>query len=212
MKKDVNLAPLPTEPLPEHPDKSPSYKDMLIDQLMLPNSAADLDMPSFNAHDATASVSKETSKESQDKILLNGRWFINGHFPSVQIWVPNFMPNTKTHNSSVVWVRLPQLPTEFYDAVILEKNGNTIGTLLKVDACTSAMLRGRYARLFVEIDLHQPVKSQVVIGVEQIIEYEISNLLCTQCGRIGLQHQHICSSIQRPNVVQSDTVNAPGTG
>lgn len=101
------------------------------------------------------------------------------------------MPNIAINSSSVVWVCLPHLPTKFYDLVILQKLGNSIGILLKVDAWTSATLRGPYARLFVEIDLLQPFKPHIIIESHlQIIEYKMANLLSAKCGMIGTQHQY----------------------
>lgn len=88
--------------------------------------------------------------------------------------------------NTVIWVRLPHLPTEFYDGVILRKIGNTIGRLLRVNACTSATLRGGYARICVEIPMEQPVKSFIFIGThKQSIQYEGENFLCKKCGRLG---------------------------
>ncbi|XP_019238685.1 PREDICTED: uncharacterized protein LOC109218756 [Nicotiana attenuata] len=107
------------------------------------------------------------------KILHNGPWFINGHFLSVQQWIPNFVATKACQNHTAVWIRLPQLPTKFYDGIILTKIGNYIGKLLKVDACTSATLRGRYARLCVELPLNKPVQTSILIGQHvQPIPYE----------------------------------------
>ncbi|XP_009772651.1 uncharacterized protein [Nicotiana sylvestris] len=72
------------------------------------------------------------------KALHQGPWFINGHYLSVKKWVPNFVASKEKLQISAVWLRLPQLPTEFYDSTILARIGNKIGKLLKIDACTSA--------------------------------------------------------------------------
>nr|XP_009770156.1 PREDICTED: uncharacterized protein LOC104220886 [Nicotiana sylvestris]XP_016443387.1 PREDICTED: uncharacterized protein LOC107768753 [Nicotiana tabacum] len=115
-----------------------------------------------------------------------GPWFIFGHFLSVQKWEPNFLASEAKISKTAVWIRLPQLPTEFYDSVILQKIGNKIGKLLKVDACTSSTLRGRYARLCVELPLNIPVAHSIYIGShKQSIHYEDGNLLCVKCGRLG---------------------------
>lgn len=79
-------------------------------------------------------IVKLGSKASRGKILFNWPWFINRFFLSIQKWIPNFMPNTAISNTSAVWVRLLQLPTQFYDSIILQKIENSIGTFLKVDA------------------------------------------------------------------------------
>ncbi|XP_019265915.1 PREDICTED: uncharacterized protein LOC109243437 [Nicotiana attenuata] len=102
---------------------------------------------------------KLAKEESMTKILHNGPWFINGFFLSVQKWVPNFVAKEAHQSYTAVWVRLPQLPTEFYDGIILTRIGNCIGKLLKVDARTSTTLRGRYARLYVELPLEQQCKT-----------------------------------------------------
>lgn len=101
------------------------------------------------------------------KVLQNGPWFINGFFLSVQKWIPNFMVKQARRCYSAVWVRLSQLPTEFYDGIIIMKIDNAIGKLLKVDACTLATLRERYTRLCVEIPSEQPVPTQVLVGLHK---------------------------------------------
>lgn len=60
--------------------------------------------------------------------------------------------------------RLPQLTTDFYDEKILKKVDNFIGKLLKIDVCTSSILRGRYVRLCVQIPFEKPVLSSIKIG------------------------------------------------
>lgn len=92
-------------------------------------------------------VVKFTKKKNLAKVMHQGLWFINENFLSVQKWESNFVASEPNPLNTAIWVRLPHLPTEFYDGVVLRKIGNIIGRLLRVDACTSATLRGRYARL-----------------------------------------------------------------
>lgn len=109
-----------------------------------------------------------------------------GHYLSIKKWKPYFVPQNVKVTYSAVWVRLPHLPTEFYDAILLTKVGNAIEKLLKVDACTSSTLRGRYARLCVQISMEEPVLSSIQIGHHnQTILYEGDGYLCTSCGRFG---------------------------
>ncbi|KAG5611821.1 hypothetical protein H5410_023102, partial [Solanum commersonii] len=46
--------------------------------------------------------------------------------------------STISHNA--IWIKLSQLPTEFYDNIILEKIDRKLGALLKIGTCTSATL------------------------------------------------------------------------
>ncbi|XP_070025428.1 uncharacterized protein [Nicotiana sylvestris] len=107
---------------------------------------------------------KFNKEENSRKTLQNGPWFINGFFLSVPKWTPNFVATKATQSYTDIWIRFPQLPIEFYDGVILAKIGNAIGKLLKIDACTSFTIRGRYARLCVQIPLEQTVQSYIKIG------------------------------------------------
>lgn len=116
----------------------------------------------------------------------NGPWFINRHFLFVKRWEPNFVAVEAKKTFSAVWVRLPQLPTKFYDGALLKKIGNSIGTLQIIDACTSATLRERYARLCIQVLLEEPVTTCILIGshLQQII-YEGEGFLCKNYGRLG---------------------------
>ncbi|XP_016480566.1 uncharacterized protein LOC107801708 [Nicotiana tabacum] len=131
-------------------------------------------------------IVKLQKKENMNVILQKGPWFIYGFFLSIQRWQPNFVAMNAKQNYSAVWIRLPQLPTEFYDGQILQKIGGAIGKLLKVDACTSSPLRGRYARLCIELPMEEPVKKFIYIDSHrQLIHYEADNFLCKTCGRLG---------------------------
>lgn len=78
------------------------------------------------------------------------------------------------------------MPTEFYDLGILECMGKMLGTLVKVDACTSSTLRGRYARVCVQIPLEMPLLTSILIRDHlQQIQYEGEGFLCKVCGCLG---------------------------
>ncbi|KAG5620306.1 hypothetical protein H5410_005524 [Solanum commersonii] len=85
-------------------------------------------------------IVKFLKEENLHKSLQHGPWFINGYFLSV---------------------RLAKLPTEFYNHTILAKVGLKLRKLVKTNVCTSATLRGRYARICVEILLDTPVHKYV---------------------------------------------------
>nr|XP_016507425.1 PREDICTED: uncharacterized protein LOC107825104 [Nicotiana tabacum] len=134
------------------------------------------------------------------KVLSNGPWFINGFHFLVQKWEPHFVASEAKQLKSAVWIRLPQLPTEFYDSTILQKIGNKIEKLLRIDACTSSALRGRYARLCVEVSMESPVKPFVYIGnYKQQIQYEGENFLYKNCGRLGHNQTQCSVTLQNTN-------------
>ncbi|XP_019240315.1 PREDICTED: uncharacterized protein LOC109220306 [Nicotiana attenuata] len=136
-------------------------------------------------------ITKFSNEETMKKALHMGPWFIYGHFLSVQRWEPNFLASDARISKTTVWKRLPQLPTEFYDSIILTKVGNKIGKLLKVDACTSSTLRGRYARLCIELPLDIPVPHSILIGShKQTIYYEMEIFYVLNMEDLGMFNQN----------------------
>lgn len=90
---------------------------------------------------------KFQKEKNMTKALHEGSWFVFNHFLSVRKWEPKFIASVTQLMYSAIWIRLPELPTEFYDFKILQRAGIKVGTLLKIDTCTSSTTRGRYARI-----------------------------------------------------------------
>ncbi|KAG5571805.1 hypothetical protein H5410_061571 [Solanum commersonii] len=88
-------------------------------------------------------IAKFNKIENANKVLHEGPWFVVGNFLSVRRWEPTFVPQEATDSHTAIWVRLPQLHTEFYNQKILEKIRRKLGRLLKIDTYTSAALQGR---------------------------------------------------------------------
>lgn len=91
--------------------------------------------------------------EDQAKALIDGPWLIYDHYLTVREWTPNFWPEWGTIDKVVVWVRLRELPIEYYDSDFLHFVGDRIGRTIKVNKNTMEIERGKYARLCVEVDL-----------------------------------------------------------
>ena len=87
--------------------------------------------------------------EDVDSILSGGPWFIGQHFLAIRQWEPEFKASTATLSSVAVWIRLLELPIEFYEPNALLKIGRAIGPVLRIDSHTASGERGRFARLCV---------------------------------------------------------------
>ena len=81
--------------------------------------------------------------------LIDGPWFVGDQYLHVQAWEVDFQLHIAKISTTAVWIRLEQLPTEYYHPKFLKHVDNKLGKLLKVDAITSATIRGRYARVCV---------------------------------------------------------------
>ena len=90
---------------------------------------------------------KFSAEEDYDKVLHGGPWFIGGHFLTIKPWKPYFKASEAKFSSVAVWVRLPELPIEFYDKIVLKEIGNAIGPVLRIDYYTASDTRGSFARL-----------------------------------------------------------------
>jgi hypothetical protein len=121
-----------------------------------------------------------------DRILKGGPWFISEHFLSLQPWIPDFRPSEVAVNTVAVWVRLPELPVEYYDKKSLLFIGHALEPVLRVDFNTASGARGCFARLCIQLDLDKLLVKTVQMGrVRQAVVYEGIGLLCFHCGRIG---------------------------
>ncbi|KAK9996644.1 hypothetical protein SO802_021330 [Lithocarpus litseifolius] len=92
-----------------------------------------------------------SGKEDYNAVLEKGPWFIGEHFLSIRPWEPNFRPSTASVSSIAVWVRLNELPIEYYEAEVLKEIGRSIGNVLRIDTHTATEARGRYARICIQI-------------------------------------------------------------
>lgn len=156
-------------------------------------------------------IVKFQSEDNKNKVLHEGPWFMDENFISVRKWEPNFVPKKETITHTATWARLPQLPTEFYDKQVLERVGEKLGTLLKMDTCTSATLRRRYARICVQVVTNTPVKSEITIGkLRQKVLYEGDGILCISCGKVG-HTRGACETIPVKNTIEPHPKNTINT-
>ncbi|KAL0307745.1 UNVERIFIED_CONTAM: hypothetical protein Scaly_2972000 [Sesamum calycinum] len=92
-------------------------------------------------------------------------------------------PSLEAISSTLVWIRFPEMPVEFFQEELLMRIGNRIGRAVKVDETTMAASRGRYARVCVEVDLTKPLVSMItLLGFAQAVEYEGLHQICFDCG------------------------------
>ena len=148
-------------------------------------------------------------KEDSEAVLMKGLWFVGEHFLSIRLWEPNFKPSTTNISSIAVWVRLYELPIEYYNAEALHQIGKAISNVLRVDTHTVTETMGKFARLCVQIDIKKPLTIAVKIGrLEQPVNYEGIDKLYFSCGHIG-HRQEYCPYIVRGDSMDKEEENGP---
>jgi hypothetical protein len=147
-----------------------------------------------------------TNEEDYTKALEDGPWLIYDHYLIAREWTPNFHPNNATIEKVAVWIRISGLPIEYYDAKILHYIGNRIGKTVKVDRNTLSQERGKYARVYVEVELNKPLLAMFELKNEVYkVEYEGLHMLCRTCGKFG-HYVEGCPHKQAPSTNGSDII------
>ncbi|KAA0034063.1 hypothetical protein E6C27_scaffold65G00490 [Cucumis melo var. makuwa] len=112
-------------------------------------------------------------------------------------WTPNFKPSEAMDSAIDCWIRLKELPIEYYKEDILRDIGKTVGeALVKIDPITKDRKKCKYARICVRINVYEPLPSSIRIGkILQEIEYEGFDVLCPRCECVvHLKHDCLNSS------------------
>ena len=105
-------------------------------------------------------------------------------------WVKDFNLHTKHQTHAQVWIRLWELPQEYWMERTLYEIAGAVGTLLLIDHVTKNCLFGHYARILVDLDLSKDIFYEEMVEREGfafpvVIEYERLPEFCTHCKSIG---------------------------
>lgn len=126
------------------------------------------------------------SEEEYMAALTGGPWKVFGSYLLTQAWVPDFDPLRDEIDTTPVWVRISNLPVNFYHRSILMGIAKGLGSPVKVDLTTLKFERARFARVCVEVNLKKPLKGTVMVNGERYyVSYEGLNNIFSKCGLFG---------------------------
>jgi len=102
----------------------------------------------------------------------------------------DFNIHTQWQTHTHVWIRLRELPQEYWMERTLYEIARAVKTPFLIDNVTNNRLVGHYARLLVDLDLSKEIFHEVVVEREGFafpvaIEYEGLPEFCTHCKNIG---------------------------
>ncbi|EOA25923.1 hypothetical protein CARUB_v10019305mg, partial [Capsella rubella] len=118
--------------------------------------------------------------------LTGGPWRIFGSYLMVKAWEPEFDPMTDEIVTTPVWIRLSNIPVNFYHKRLLMRLARGLGKPVKVDLTTMNFERGRFARICVDVNLKKPLKGSILInGSRYFVSYEGMTNICPVCENHG---------------------------
>ena len=129
---------------------------------------------------------KFDNESDREKVIVGGPWMVFDHYLTVRTWSPEFVASEAKIETTLVWLRFPDLNMAFFDESLLLAMASTMGRPLKVDTTTLTADRGRFARVCVEINLNTPVVGKFwLLNKWYHVEYEGLHLVCAHCGCYG---------------------------
>ena len=131
-----------------------------------------------------------TETLDRDKIWAAGVWTVKPGHLRLQPWTPDFNPNYQRLTNAQIWIKLHDLPWEYWDASILKNIARGVGIPLKIDQNTLEGKFGHYARILVDIDLSKEITDSLMIerqGHKFFISVEFENIpaFCRNCSMVG---------------------------
>ncbi|GLJ36461.1 hypothetical protein SUGI_0732240 [Cryptomeria japonica] len=126
------------------------------------------------------------SEEERQKILEGGLWTMNDKPMYIQKWYRNFNPLKTEPYEKPIWIRLNNLPMEYWSEEALEKIGRSMGTLMEIDVEIATRNSYLYARMKLAAVKRIPqlikLRSHDMEWL-QVIEIEEEKYFCSICGR-----------------------------
>lgn len=107
----------------------------------------------------TAKIKRRADYE----FVLTGRpWLIMDHFLAIIPWKEDSEPQHEVFDRISAWLRISRLSLDYYHKGILYVLGSQIGRVIKVDVTTLKTSKGKFARLYGELDLRKPLLPNLV--------------------------------------------------
>lgn len=104
----------------------------------------------------------------RNKILGRCQWFWeDSHSLLLKPWHLAFNPNSETFDSTPIWIRLPNLPLQFWFDSCFEAIGNSLGKFLMSDEVSLNLMHTTFARLLVEMDSSKDLPSEISISTSK---------------------------------------------
>ncbi|XP_021849487.1 uncharacterized protein [Spinacia oleracea] len=157
-------------------------------------------------------IARFSNVEDYNYVLTQGPWMLDDNYLTIRKWVPNFIPDDSPIRFLTAWVRIPNLAVEYFDKEFLQKIGNKIGKVTRIDHNTALAQRGQFTRLSVELDLNKPLLSKFWLrGRIWKVQYEGLRLICFNCGKIGHLGEECPNSLTTKDIYHEEAMETHAT-
>ena len=105
-------------------------------------------------------------------------------------WKKDFNMHKQRNTHAHVWIRLIELPQEYWMEQTLREIASAVGTPLLIDNATPKRIFGHYARVLVDMDLSKKLFHEIMVEREGFsfnveVAFEWLPYFCTHCQNIG---------------------------
>ncbi|XP_057775219.1 uncharacterized protein LOC130994202 [Salvia miltiorrhiza] len=133
---------------------------------------------------------KFTTPEDKATAKAHVIWDLKAGSIRLRDWVRYFNPYKESSSLAQVWVRIYELPVEFWHPEVLTGIGHWLGQPLKIDGNSLDDEVAHFARILVEIDLAKKLPENLTIddgdyAFKIDFSYEYLPLFCTRCKITG---------------------------
>nr|KYP37546.1 hypothetical protein KK1_041269 [Cajanus cajan] len=144
-------------------------------------------------------------------ILAAGPWSLEPGLLRLSLWKPDFNPRNYKNTFAQVWLRILDLPQEYWSPRILLAIASTVGTPNSLDKATLNRTYGHFVRILIELDLLKMIPTQLMVEREGFafyvsFEFDRLPLFCFKCNCIG--HEEVaCMHVggeSRPQSAKAD--------
>ncbi|XP_019433032.1 PREDICTED: uncharacterized protein LOC109339940, partial [Lupinus angustifolius] len=131
-----------------------------------------------------------SSIEDMRSVCSVGSWSLKPGFFRIFLWTTDFNPNLQKLSHTRCWVKIHNLPQEYWSPRIIFSIAGGIGTPISLDDATSNRSFGHFSKVLVELNLKDNLPDQILVereGYAFFVNIEYDNLpnLCQGCQAIG---------------------------
>jgi hypothetical protein len=140
--------------------------------------------------------------KSRDVVLEEKLWHIANRPLILRRWVPGMQLLKLSLSSVPVWIKLHNLPMEYWNTACLGHVASGVGNPLCVDSVTEEQRRLAFARVLVEVDVDSDFSKKIdIIDLnEEVIkigvEYPWLSIKCKKCSLFG-HATHTCKKTEK---------------